>query len=286
MSDTAPIKSASYQSRAKADCVMLGDIEGQTCWGVVRVSKHKCYLCEGHWSPPDYAEEPKALTEHDLEKRRAEIEEQVKAEEEAKAAAIEEWGVPISDDDWLRRGWTAAKWAQHQANRWFRPLMPGIGDVGVGMFWRGTTDVMLTFLHAVIGDGLRCGSFSSEGLPQPVNDRLLGMGRQATAELVRRKVPFPELCYALQLAEPWEGICNYRDPKYTDPFSERLLVMPFHHLSDKEVQLLWGCAYTVADFSGLERGVRQVVMHVFHVTGEELTKRGLEGKAFDDLNWE
>jgi hypothetical protein len=282
MSETPPTKSASYQSRAKADCIMLGDIEGQTCWGIVRVSKLQCYLCEGHRVPPDYREEPTALTEDELAKRRLEIEEQVKAEDLAKAAAIEEWGVPMDDEDWLRGGWTAARWSQYQANRWFRPFMPSIGDVGVGMFWRGTTDVMLTFLHSVIGDGLRV---SAEARPTAVDDRLLGMGRQATAELVRRKVPFPDDCYALRLAEPWDGVHDHRNPKYTDPFGERLLVMQFHHLSDKELQLLWGCAYIVADFSGLERGTRQVVMHVFHETGGELKNRDLKETSLDKLDW-
>jgi hypothetical protein len=280
-------QSPSYQSRAKADCLMLGDIEDQVCWGIVRVSRHDCYLCEGHRAPPDYIDEPVAATDEELEEKRKVIDIAVKAEEEAKVAAIKEWGVPISEEDWLRGGWTAPKWGQYQANRWFRPFLKDLGGASHGMFWNNSilTDIMLTFLHSLVGEGLRCGPLHGEKLPPSVEDRLMGMGRQATVALVGRKVPFPDGCSDLKLAEPWVGPINPRDPKYTDPFGERLLAMPLHHLSNKEVQLLWGCAYIVADFSMLERGVRQCVMHVHSVLSDELDSRELPHDGLDELDW-
>lgn len=257
--------SASYVTRNGTDCVMLGELEEQPCWGIVRFSKHECYLCEGHRTPPDYKPEAPKPTANELEERRQQAQEAVEAEERAWAAAVAEWGVPRPP---VGSHWTLARWVEHQASRWFRPLLEGIDQVGVGFFWTDLSDVLLVFLHSSIGEGIRCGDGS-----EAVNKGLLAMGRQATAEVRRRKLVWPEGAYDLELAPEWTGIIDTRNPQYTDPFGPKVLQLGFHHLSAQEVQLLYGCAAVVADFSTLERGVRQCVMYVCHETERELEKR-------------
>lgn len=242
----------SYRNRGGVDCVMFGDIEEQPCWGLVRFSKHGCYLCEGHSSPPDYRVEPIPLSNEVL---RAMI-----AEREATSARE-----------------AAEREAGYQAGRWFRPLLEaGFDEVCAGIFWPDLSDVLLSFLHSMIGAGVTVWPGDQS---ERVNRDLMVLGSRVTAELVRRGLPWPEEPYALRLAR---GSLS-GGKEYHEPFRERELEMPLHLLTVWEVQLLYGCACIVADFSSLERGVRQCVMHVYWVTGEYLRAQGAEATFLSGL---
>jgi len=252
--------SDSYQSRAGADCCMLGELEEQPCWGVVRYSSHGVYLCEGHSTPPDYRVEPVPLS-NEAVRQLIEEREQVTAREAAEREKA------------------------YQAGRWFRPLLElGLDDVGVGLFWTDVSDLMLTFLHSIIGDGLQCGDGN-----EAVNTALMAVGHQATAEVHRRGLDWPNGCYQLQLAPEVDGYISPGLPggkEYHEPFGEKVLELHLHHLSDRALHLLYGCAAVVVDFSGLERGTRQCSMHVYAAMGNELARRGEGETLLMDLDWE
>lgn len=258
-------KSKSYRSRANADCVVMDAVEDQPCWGIVRFSSLGHYLCEGHRTPPDYVAE---ISEEERAAKAAEAEitaQSTRTSREATAARLNV-AVPLgvlamSDEQW-------ATWVAHEEARWFRASLANIENTPTGLFWSDLSDVMLLFLHSAIGDGLRCG----DGKP-PVNERLQVLGLRATAEIYRRKLQWPEGAYDLILAPEWIDV-----GRYTAPFGDKVLRLGFHHLSDNEVELLYGCAAVVADFSCLERGVRQCVMHVLEATEAELRRREVEAE--------
>jgi len=238
-----PVKSNSYQDRAGTDCLMLGDIEGQTCWGLVRFSSHGCYLCEGHRSPPDYRPEPVPLTEDEKAA--------LAASEATRKRSLEE---------------------QREARRWFRPIEAELkagAEIPIGLFWSSVSDVMLSCLHSAIGEPIMIRSY--------IHDAILGeldrLGRIVTAEVYRRGLPWPDSFYQLQLAPPWVGVIYSRDPAYTDPIPVEDLALPFQHLPTSELHLLYGVAAHCVDYSCLERGTRQAIMHLWHHTEAELKRR-------------
>lgn len=231
-------KSSSYRARAMADCIVLGEVVGQTCWGVVRYSPLNVYLCEGHRKPPDYLTEPTPKT--------AEEWAQIKAETEAKAASDRE----------IR-----------EAARWFRPLIPEVSNLPVSPFWSALSAVMLSFLHSGLGE-VHCSSDVSE------KESLRRLGGEATAEILRRKLPWPDPAYTLALAGETEEAVH--SEAYSNPFGSRALALPLDLLPDTDVQLLYGVAAHVADYSCLERGVRQVVSRVLCATRDHLCAKGLD----------
>lgn len=222
-------KTTSYRARAQADCVVLDAVDDQPCWGVVRFSSHEVYLCEGHRSPPDYRSEPVPPTPEELAQAQALREAEAKTAEKA-----------------------------YEAARWFRPFLTDIDTVPVSQFWASLSPVLLTFLHSALGEALRLSSTN----PDPAElAGLQRLGKEATAEVHRRNLSWPDEAYDLDLGG--------------GPFGERALRLYLDLLPDIDVQLLYGTAALVMDFSCLERGVRQVVDHVYRATTARLEQRGI-----------
>ncbi len=247
-------KSKSYKSRNGSECVVLDAVDGQSCWGLVRFTSHKVYLCEGHNKPPNYANEPVPPSPEEMARLLA----------DAQAAKD-------------------AKKAEAEAARWFRPILVEMRDLEYAPhpFWSSLSAVTLSFLHSALGE-TQVRKQPPEG-DEEVDEAeaLRFLAWQATAELRQRDLPWPEPIYELVLAG--EADAPIGTPEYANPFGPRALALPFEHLTDSQVLTLWGVAAMVADFSCLERGVRQAAEHLFKTATDALHLRTVETKFLDTV---
>ena len=254
------------------DCIELGGI-GE-CWGGVQGSS-RGLTCEGH-NGPIYRNEP---TEADFARCREETRKADMENRLARQAMFAKWRISLSDEEWRDQRWTPETWDTHQANRWFRPFL----DEPLpqpGPFWENLSTPVLCCCFSMVGEGIQVGDAGDDVIPH-----LQNLGRQAIAMVQKLRIPLPVGAYSLEIAPKWEGpiVWGWRDHPYNNPFPAKDLTLNLGVLSDMDLHLLYGCGAVVVDFSCLERGTRQVSMHVWHETEKELERRGIEPEFLMEL---
>jgi hypothetical protein len=150
--------------------------------------------------------------------------------------------------------------AAREAARWFRPLIPAAEALPPSPWWQSLPSPILRMLFSSIEEVLIQASTLDL---TPHNRKLLEtVGLEAVAEVLRRKLPWPECPYDLDLAQIEGKDCHEIWRMDAQPFTDEELQVDWHALDTRTLKLLEGCAHWVADYSQLEAGTRQVIMYL------------------------
>ena len=239
------------------DCLHLEN-EDEPCWGGVTYSGHqKALACEGH-QKEGYKEAPPWLTDPAawavvLEQRFQEIRD---------AEARKDQEEAIREVDWQNRGDTIAKEGK-----------------GPHSCWANLSDVMLLAITSMFE-----ACYPDSYHKVTVTQDLYRVRADLLWECEQRQLTYPKGYYDLELAPKWTGTIDSRNPAYHSPLSEEQLTIDLSTLSDRDLQLLYGCSAEVVDYSCLERGARQLCMSLWSATEKAVVSRGLELLFLFDLD--
>ncbi len=255
MSDTT------YKNRGFGfDCVRFGLDPKEPCWGGVQGSS-RGLECKGHQggsgyqTPADIQEKWKEAT------RQARLAEKLRKQEEKEAGE------------------------KRENERWFRPLLDRASQVEPTPFWTSLSDHVLKMVFSMFGDGLR--SMDDTDDDWIIFEKVFHqVALPAIAEVARRNIKWPVGAYQLKLAPKPRASEIKRQPGFVRVFFHKSLEFDLTQLSNRELHIWHGCAAHVVDFSCLERGVREVILHLDSVTSKELVRRGQEPTLLFDLKLE
>jgi len=245
-----------YQSRFGQNCRQL-DNEAEPCWGLVQGSS-RGIECKGHWGGGPYMS-PEAVVRELATAKAA-------AERAAAEKAVEE----------------ERKAAEREANRWFRKHIDAAGKLPSNPWWVQLSEPMLNMVFSMIGEGINSLWHEHE---QATRAALEEAGLPAIAEVQRRGLDWPVGAYELKLApQRRESVIITPDARdYWTEFDGDVLDIDLTNMPNHELMLWYGCAAHVVDYSMLERGVRQIIMHLYCVTNNELRRRKLQPTYLFDL---
>ena len=246
-----------YKNRIGRDCTQISN-KSEACLGTVRGSRQGM-TCEGHRgggpyrSPEDVEREQLVLRERSLKM----------AEEVAQAAKAR----AIADE----------------ARRWFRPHIESAKVVPSSSWWSAMPDHLLKMVFSMLGEGVG-GIWDSRD--QPLKARVEACGLPAIAEILRRKMAWPEGAYQLALA-PKKGKISTMLPKLRGgrqaTFSAEDLHLDLSPIDDDTLLIWHGCAAQVVDYSALDWGTRQVSNFLYDATQAELHTRGIQPQFLLDI---
>ena len=258
--------SKSYSPRTfpghPGDCILIS--ESEPCWGRVTYCRFRGALaCEGHQKvmyvpEPLKSKDPAAWTAKVL----AEAKERIILKEQQEA---------LKEVEWQNRGDTLAKEGQ-----------------GPHPCWSKLSDVMLLGTTSMLGAGAQ-DRLSKDS----VRKDACRMYADAMWECEQRQLTYPRGYYEIKLAtrqkvvyEPEHDPANWGldcdDTEVVD-IPEEQMDIDLTVLTDRELTILYGCAGQVVDYSGLERGARQVCMLVWYDTEKLMKTRGLRREFLFDL---
>jgi len=180
------------------------------------------------------------------------------------------------------------------ANRWFRPWIDEALQVPTTWIWSQISDPMLQVIFSMFGEGWACGGIKEV---HSLEEDFAQMTFPAIKEVHQRGIEWPVGAYALELDPELKQMETLKlngpiflnkcpvtdDIKRKGPYGPATLAIELTSLSDRHLTFWYGCASHVIDYSCLSRGVRQIIMHLYHATAGELNRRGLPLTFLFDL---
>lgn len=253
----------SYRSRGFShNCNHISN-EDEPCWGSVRGSS-RGIECEGHWNGrtgDTFFPEP---TIEELREAEALAE-----QEAAEARRVADLAEKQARKDRIER---------QEANRWFRPFIEEAKGLDPGDWWAALSEPMVKGLFSFLGEG-----FMERDGDAQVQAAIKELALPAIAEVARRSLDWPAEAYDLVLAPPYEGVYLLDRDEYYGHFTADELALDLTRFLPQPLQIMFGCAAQVVDYSHLDRGTRQVAGHVFGTAEAELERRGIEPESLFDL---
>lgn len=224
-----------YQPRGTIHCLSYEKAVSEPCWGIVRYSSSEIYRCEGHYHT-HYIPKPVPMTEAEF--RDLQTAQRKQRRETETDQAVREF-----------------------KSRWYFPLL-GWYVGPPNLFWEGLSTPMASGLLSIVGEGL-----GIEELHPTVKEKTWDLAVEGVALFNARRLSFPAPPYDLKLAT--------RDPYQRDPFPQKVLSVNWRLLSNDQLQIIYGLAAWVTDYSCLNNGFRQVLTTLWVEGGEEVSRRQL-----------